>query len=433
MKFESGYFKDSASSNYRDYDTEKKYSEFVFELIEIFDMKKSDYILDFGCATGVLLKEFYSRGYTNITGTDVSYWAISEGKRKPGIGENLHYYNLNLLNSYFDYVFFFDVLEHINGPELENIFSLLNTPNVIVKIPVSKKEGEPFFLEVSRKDVSHIQCHTKEWWIELFKKFDYLFVGAVEGKVIYDSEGLFAAQFSKNIAIKDMNCGMVIPGRGIFSAAIIYIDKQHFGLDSFLENVGNYVDTVWVVYDGVTNIKKIERLTSAKIKNIYLETPVGKGKAIKKIIKNLINDEEIGVVLLVEFNRNGPIYFIPRLLQQINAGYADVVVGSRFLGHMPEMSHLRKLFNQFVTMYFRWWYQFACTDCLTGYIALSKKAIDKIEIDESKYGLTAKIVKEVIKKKIKYNEIGISVPVTNMSFWGKIIATKDVLKVILSK
>jgi len=45
-------------------------------------MKTKDVIVDYGCATGVLISSFKKLGFKKLTGTDISYWAIEYGKRE---------------------------------------------------------------------------------------------------------------------------------------------------------------------------------------------------------------------------------------------------------------------------------------------------------------------------------------------------------------
>ena len=106
--------------------------------------------------------------------------------------------NLNLLTERFDIVFFLDVLEHV--PAEEEILKLLSRSRalrVVARVPVCAKEGEPYVLDVSKNDVTHIQCHTKSWWINLFQECGYEFWNSLHGKAIYDSEGVFVGVFRK--------------------------------------------------------------------------------------------------------------------------------------------------------------------------------------------------------------------------------------------
>jgi SAM-dependent methyltransferase len=197
LKFEKGYFINSKRSNYEDY-RRKKFNFLAWHLINALNIIRTDKILDFGCATGGLLKEFKFLGYDNLKGTDISYWSIDYGKEHYNLGDILEYFNVNLLTEKHDYILLLDVLEHIPSiTEIERYLKIIETKRIIVRIPVSVKEGEPYYLDVSRNDSTHVQCHTKEFWTNLFKKYDFILEKKLSTKAIYDSKGVFAGVFKK--------------------------------------------------------------------------------------------------------------------------------------------------------------------------------------------------------------------------------------------
>jgi len=193
--FEQQYFKDEKRelSNYRDY-REKKYSTVCDTLIKVCNIQKTHRIIDFGCATGALLHEFKKRGFNRIKGTDISYWAIEWGQRNLGLTKELDHYNRNMLTEAKDFVIMLDILEHI--PTIEEIKLILKLTNkngvLIVRVPVAVEEGRDYFLKVSRNDKTHIQCHCREWWLQLFEECGYKLVREFHHKhVIWSSKGVF--------------------------------------------------------------------------------------------------------------------------------------------------------------------------------------------------------------------------------------------------
>lgn len=197
--FEEKYFVGaSGNSNYVDYRT-KKFSDLADNIVNILSLNKEDRILDFGCATGALLKELKDKGFYNIKGTDISNWAIEYGKDTFLLDNELDFYNRNLLYEDFDYIIMLDVLEHLPDYELETVLKLIskgnNNKKLLVRIPVSAIEGEDFVLEVSKNDRTHIQIHSKDWWIEKFNSFGFIFVIDVHENSIYSSNGVFCGVF----------------------------------------------------------------------------------------------------------------------------------------------------------------------------------------------------------------------------------------------
>lgn len=200
MKFEKSYFKGGVESNYTDYEL-KRYPILCEELISAVNIQKKDKILDIGCATGALLWEFKKKGYTKIKGTDISMWAINIGRKRFKMKKILEHYNRNLLTEQkWNIIIMLDVLEHMDSDEIHRIFEHLeqnrNNRKIIVRIPVSAKEGEDFALEISKRDKTHIQVHSKEWWENLFNKYGYRLEHRFIKSNIYDSEGVLAGVFS---------------------------------------------------------------------------------------------------------------------------------------------------------------------------------------------------------------------------------------------
>ena len=194
MIFEKDYFKDSVLSNYRDY-RKKKYDALFEDLLRL-GIVQGDSIVEFGCATGALIYEFVNHGYTNIVGTDVSWWAITYGRNELGIPDTkLQYLNYNLLASLSDWLLCLDVLEHIGTDELKHIIDIMCARRLVLRVPVCAREGQDFVLDVSKNDKTHIQCHTKLWWKELLSR-RYTFDRPIAGNAIYDSEGVFAGVFN---------------------------------------------------------------------------------------------------------------------------------------------------------------------------------------------------------------------------------------------
>jgi len=198
MAFERDYFIGSKDSNYEDYRS-RKFDALVEDLIESLCLDRSARILDFGCATGALVASLKTRGFDNLKGTDISYWAIEYGRNTYDLADELEYYNKSLLTGEFDIILMLDVLEHV--PSLSDIRRYLSLvrrgTKLVVRVPVSVREGDPYYLEVSRNDVTHVQCHTSDWWHSLLEEEGYSPAKTLSGPAIYESDGVFARVYVK--------------------------------------------------------------------------------------------------------------------------------------------------------------------------------------------------------------------------------------------
>ncbi len=195
--FEREYFIDSKVSNYQNYLT-KKFDSLARDLIRHLGLKKTDIVIDFGCGCGGLVFELKRRGFRNVRGSDISHWAIEEGRKIFSLEKEIEHYNRNLLDQSKDYVFLFDVLEHMPEYEIGFVLELAKKGLrrfMVIRVPVCRREGEPYVLDVSRNDKTHIQCHTREWWIKSLEGRGYNLVRDLKLPSIYSSDGVFAGVF----------------------------------------------------------------------------------------------------------------------------------------------------------------------------------------------------------------------------------------------
>lgn len=196
MLFDKDYYVNSKISNYEDY-RQKKFSGLADDLYPYLRHRR---VLDYGAATGGLIQELISR-YVYCEGTDISYWAVEYGKKHYDLEHFLHHYNPALLSGDFDVILFLDVLEHIPDESLYNILNKLKAVELIVRIPVSKMEGADFVLDVSKNDKTHIQIHSKQWWLDLFSKCGYSIRTVLKKEYIYDSDGVLAVVLTKSTTL----------------------------------------------------------------------------------------------------------------------------------------------------------------------------------------------------------------------------------------
>jgi SAM-dependent methyltransferase len=180
--------------NYIDYEKrQEKYDRTAGDIVNLFDIKPFDYILDYGCATGMLMQSLKNQE-VSVFGYDISEYALEKATEKDlfvsndkGILDMKQYYLTIVL----------DVFEHMFDNEVEGVLKKLNTDFILVRLPV-KLEGEnDFHLEVSRKDPSHVNCKTESEWNDKFWKYGYRFVEYVNEETIYNSDGCYCAFFEK--------------------------------------------------------------------------------------------------------------------------------------------------------------------------------------------------------------------------------------------
>ena len=178
---------------------QKKYEILAEDLINHLSLDTNMRILDFGCGTGGLVHVLKKKGFKHIKGTDISYWAIQFGQKNFELSNEIEYCNMNLLTQDFDVILMLDVLEYV--PTLNEIRRFLGLIKegirLVVRVPVSVIEGNPYYLEIVRNDVTRVQCHTESWWHLLLEETGFKLDNTLSGSKIYESEGIFARVYTK--------------------------------------------------------------------------------------------------------------------------------------------------------------------------------------------------------------------------------------------
>jgi SAM-dependent methyltransferase len=192
--YQEAYFK---TNNYTDYlQRQERYIRTASELHSVFSktgiVTKTSRVLDYGCAVGFLLNGLKNLGYNNCFGYDISEWASSQAKD----AGNTVLDSVNKLK--FDMCFSLDVFEHMEDSCIIELLSNNSIDKMIVRIPCSEPpQSNKFFLEISRKDKTHINCKTKDSWIEFFKQLGYNKFFRLNMNTIYDSDGCFCCLIMK--------------------------------------------------------------------------------------------------------------------------------------------------------------------------------------------------------------------------------------------
>jgi len=150
----------------------------------------------------------------------------------------------------------------------------------------------------------------------------------------------------------------------------------------------------------------IEKLEGDNIKKVFHKKNQGKGAAIRAALKYVTGD----IVIIQDADLEYDPQDYNRVLQPIIEGKADVVYGSRFIGseahrvlyfwHIAGNKILTLVSNIFTNINF--------TDMETGYKAFKKDIIDKITIEENRFGFEPEITAKIVKLNCRIYEVGIS-------------------------
>ena len=197
-----------------------------------------------------------------------------------------------------------------------------------------------------------------------------------------------------------MKLSIIIPCYNEQKTISVILDK--------VRNLKNYDKEIIIVDDCSTDgtkeiLKKLEN--SIEIKILYNDKNRGKGYCIKKGI-----DSSTGSVLIIqdadlEYDPSD----IPKLINPIKNGNADVVYGSRFAGSEEKrvLFYWHSLGNKFLTTLSNMFTNLNLTDMECCYKAFKSKIIKDINLKEKRFGFEPEITAKISKKDIQIYEVGI--------------------------
>lgn len=197
-----------------------------------------------------------------------------------------------------------------------------------------------------------------------------------------------------------MKLSIIIPCYNEQKTISVILDK--------VRNLKDYDKEIIVVDDCSTDgtkeiLKKLENSTEIKI--LYNDKNRGKGYCIKKGI-----DSSTGSVLIIqdadlEYDPND----IPKLINPIKNGNADVVYGSRFAGSEEKrvLFYWHSVGNKFLTTLSNMFTNLNLTDMECCYKAFKSKIIKDINLKENRFGFEPEITAKISKKDIQIYEVGI--------------------------
>jgi len=123
-------------------------------------------VLEIGSSIGAFAKILKEKGY-NIVASDISSFIVEKASRlqKKIIFKVINVEKGITISGPFDYIFCFDVVEHLKRPEsaFRNIIKKLKKGGIFIF-------STPFPSKEYLSDPTHINVHEADWWIALGKK-----------------------------------------------------------------------------------------------------------------------------------------------------------------------------------------------------------------------------------------------------------------------
>ncbi len=193
-------------------------------------------------------------------------------------------------------------------------------------------------------------------------------------------------------------------------AALIPAYNEESRIAPVILKAKKYVDIVIVCDDGSTDLTgEISRSLGAYV--VRHERNMGYGAALRTLFSEAIRR---GVDIAVTLDADGQHDpdFIPRLIEPIEEGNADLVIGSRFIkgGSAPGISSFRKLALTSLNFLGRKATKLGVSDTQSGMRAYSRQALEvALEAMERGMAVSLGILKEISEAGLRVKEVPIKV------------------------
>ncbi len=191
---------------------------------------------------------------------------------------------------------------------------------------------------------------------------------------------------------------------------IIPVYNEERTIGEVLERVSSLdLDKQIVVVDDGSTDRTPEILARWSERNgvvVITQRNQGKGAAIRAAIPRL--EGEIAVIQDADMEYD-PVE-VPKLVEPIERGAADVVFGSRLRGGAPQRAHLywHLVGNRFLSFVTNVLYNTTISDMETGYKAFRTDVLRSLDLRQSDFSIEPEITGKVCKRRLRIYELPIS-------------------------
>ncbi len=184
-----------------------------------------------------------------------------------------------------------------------------------------------------------------------------------------------------------------------------------------------------VVDDGSTDgTAEVLAAWSAREGGLVIRQPNrGKGAAIRAAIPHVDGD----IVVIQDADGEYDPIDVPRLVEPIARGAADVVFGSRLSGGQPQRAHMfwHLVGNRFLSLLTNVLFNTTLSDMETGYKVFRADVLRSLDLHEDRFGIEPEITGKICKQRCRIYELPIAYYGRSYSE-GKNITWKDGFRAI---
>ena len=196
-----------------------------------------------------------------------------------------------------------------------------------------------------------------------------------------------------------------------------------------INKAGYKIEVLVIDNNSKDKTAEIARSKGARVVTAPLQ---GKGNAIKTGFSSIPKD--VDYVVMVDGDDTYKTAEILRVIEPLESGFCDVVVGSRLEGKMTThaMSRSHRLANWLFTFLTRFLYGANVTDTCTGYFAWTKNAITVLNghIKSKGFAIEAEMISKMSRLKLRVYSVPITYAPRHSENPSKLSPFKDALKII---
>ena len=182
--------------------------------------------------------------------------------------------------------------------------------------------------------------------------------------------------------------------------------------------------------DGLSALVDAKPVNENRIRVIFQDQNQGKGAALHRGFQEASGN----IVIIQDADLEYDPRDIPRVIQPILDGHADVVYGSRFIGEPHRVLYYwHSVGNKALTTFSNMFTNLNLTDMEVCYKVFTKSVLDRISIKSDRFGIEPEITAKVAKMRPRLRIYEVGVAYYGRSYEeGKKITWKDGVKAILA-
>lgn len=188
--------------------------------------------------------------------------------------------------------------------------------------------------------------------------------------------------------------------------AVIPAFNEELAIGSVVLLTKHVVQKTLVVDDGSAD-RTGEIATRAGAEVIRLERNQGKAHAIMKGLLRARELDPLAVVMLDADGQHNPLE-IPRVLQPILEGRADLVIGSRFLDGANKVPRYRRFGQKTMDYAQNFGSTFKTTDSQSGFRALGRRSLENLDFTSEGYNIESDMIRHFQERGLTITEVPVT-------------------------